>query len=64
MQRPLAARRRHRHDRRFGQRGDACCLVHEGLATATVGEPVKAGGKTVEVVRFTITTAGRRVIEG
>ncbi len=39
-------------------------LVHEGLATATVGEPVKAGGETVEVVRFTITTAGRRVIEG
>jgi hypothetical protein len=29
-----------------------------------VGEPVKTGGKTVEVVRITITDAGRRAIEG
>jgi hypothetical protein len=28
---------------------------HEGLAIAMVGEPVKAGGKTIEVVRITIT---------
>jgi hypothetical protein len=39
-------------------------LVHEGLATATVGEPVQASGKTVEVVRITITDAGRRAIAG
>ena len=39
-------------------------LDHEGLATAMVGEPVKAGGKTVEVVRITITEAGWRAIEG
>jgi hypothetical protein len=38
-------------------------LVHEGLATAIVGESVKAGGKAVEVVRFWITDAGRRAIE-
>jgi hypothetical protein len=31
------------------------CLDREGLATAIVGEPMKAGGKTVEVVRITIT---------
>ena len=30
-------------------------LVHEGLAAAMVGEPVEASGKTVEVVRITIT---------
>jgi hypothetical protein len=39
-------------------------LVHEGLAAAIVGEPVEASGKTVEVVRITITEAGRRAIEG
>ena len=39
-------------------------LDHEGFAIAMVGEPVKAGGKTVEVVRITITEAGRRAIEG
>jgi hypothetical protein len=39
-------------------------LVHAGLAAAVVGEPVKAGGKTVEVVRITITEAGRKAIEG
>jgi hypothetical protein len=38
-------------------------LVHEGLATAIVGESVKAGGKAVEVVRFWIAEAGRRAIE-
>jgi hypothetical protein len=37
-------------------------LVHEGLATAIVGESVKAGGKAVEVVRFWIAEAGRRAI--
>jgi hypothetical protein len=34
-------------------------LVYEGLAAAIVGESVKTGGKTVEVVRFWITEAGR-----
>ena len=38
-------------------------LVRSGLATAT-RESMKAGGKTVEVVRIRITTAGRRAIEG
>jgi hypothetical protein len=38
-------------------------LVRSGLATATRGS-MKAGGKTVEVVRIRITTAGRRAIEG
>jgi hypothetical protein len=37
-------------------------LVHEGLATAIVGEGVEADGKTVEVVRLAITDAGRRAI--
>jgi hypothetical protein len=37
-------------------------LDYEGLAIAIVGEPVKAGGKTVEVVRITITEAGRRAM--
>jgi hypothetical protein len=37
---------------------------HEGLAIAIVGEGVKTGGKTVEVVRITITEVGRRAIEG
>ncbi len=36
-------------------------LDHEGLA---VGEGVKTAGKTVEVVRITITDAGRSAIEG
>jgi hypothetical protein len=39
-------------------------LVHEGLATAIVGVSVEASGKTVEVVRITITDAGRQAIEG
>jgi hypothetical protein len=39
-------------------------LDYEGLAIAMVGEPVKAGGRTVEVVRITITEAGRRALEG
>ena len=39
-------------------------LVHEGLAEAKVGESVKTGGKVVEVVRFWITDAGQRAIEG
>jgi hypothetical protein len=33
------------------------------LAIAMVGEPMKAGGKMVEVVRITITAAGRRALE-
>jgi hypothetical protein len=33
------------------------------LATAMVGEPMKAGGKMVEVVRITIAAAGRRALE-
>ncbi len=37
-------------------------LVHEGLATALVGEPVRDGGKTVEVVRIRITEPGRRAL--
>lgn len=37
-------------------------LVHEGLATAMVGEGVEADGKTIEVVRIMITDAGRRAI--
>lgn len=37
-------------------------LVHEGLATAIVGEGVEADGKTIEVVRLAITDAGRRAI--
>jgi hypothetical protein len=39
-------------------------LDHEGLAIAIIGEPVKADGKTVEVVRISITEAGRRALEG
>jgi len=38
-------------------------LDREGLATAMIGERVKAGGKTVEVVRVKITPTGRRVLE-
>jgi hypothetical protein len=37
---------------------------HEGLAIAIVGEGVKTGCKTVEVVRITIMDAGRSAIEG
>ncbi len=39
-------------------------LVHEGLATAIVGESDNAHGKTIEVVRIMITDAGRRALEG
>jgi hypothetical protein len=39
-------------------------LDREGLATAMIGERVKAGDKTVEVVRIKITPAGRRALEG
>jgi hypothetical protein len=38
-------------------------LVHESLAEAKVGESMKAGGKTIEVVHFWITDAGRRVLD-
>jgi hypothetical protein len=31
---------------------------------AIVGEPVKAGGKTVEVIRIAMTEAGQRALEG
>ncbi len=37
-------------------------LVRRGFATAQ-RESMKAGGKTVEVVRIGITAAGRRAIE-
>ena len=37
-------------------------LVRAGLATAE-RETMKAGAKPVEVVRFQITTAGRKAIE-
>jgi hypothetical protein len=37
-------------------------LVRAGLATAQ-RETVKAGGKSVEVVRIRITDAGRKAIE-
>ena len=37
-------------------------LVHEGLATAIVGEGVEADGKTAEVVRIVITDTGRSAI--
>ena len=39
-------------------------LVHEGLATALVGEGIEANGKTAEVVRIWITDAGRGAIDG
>jgi hypothetical protein len=39
-------------------------LDHEGLAIAIIGELVKADGKTVEVVRISITEAGRQALEG
>jgi hypothetical protein len=38
-------------------------LDREGLATAMIGERVKAGGKMIEVVRFKITAAGRRALQ-
>ncbi len=38
-------------------------LVRSGFATAN-RETMKAGGKTIEFVRITITDAGRRAIEG
>jgi hypothetical protein len=38
-------------------------LVRSGFATAN-REIMKAGGKTIEFVRITITDAGRRAIEG
>ncbi len=38
-------------------------LVRRGLATAQ-RESMKAGGKTIEVVRVRITAAGRRAVEG
>jgi uncharacterized membrane protein len=38
-------------------------LDREGLATAMIAERVKNGGKTIEVVRFRITAAGRRALE-
>ena len=38
-------------------------LVSTGLATAE-RESMKAGDKTVEIVRFRITRAGSRAIEG
>jgi hypothetical protein len=37
-------------------------LVHERLATAK-RDGMKAGGKTIEVVRIMITDAGRKVLE-
>jgi hypothetical protein len=37
-------------------------LVHEGLVAAK-RESMKADGKTIEVVRFRITDAGRKAIE-
>jgi hypothetical protein len=39
-------------------------LDYEGLAIAIIGELVKADGKMVEVVRISITEAGRRALEG
>ena len=38
-------------------------LLHAGLATAQ-RQAVKVGGETIKVVRFRITDAGRRAIEG
>jgi len=38
-------------------------LVRTGLATAQ-RQTVKAGGKTIEVVRIRITDAGQRALEG
>jgi hypothetical protein len=38
-------------------------LVYTGLATAQ-RQAVKAGGKTIRVIRIRITEAGRRALEG
>jgi len=38
-------------------------LVRDGLA-ATRREPMRAGGRTIEVVRVKITDAGLRALEG
>ena len=37
-------------------------LVHDGLATALVGERVTAGGEAVEIVRIKIAPTGRRAL--
>ena len=37
-------------------------LVHERLATARIGERV-TDGKTIEVIRFRITAAGRKTLK-
>ena len=37
-------------------------LDREGLATAMIAERVKDGGKTIEVIRFRITGAGRSAL--
>jgi hypothetical protein len=39
-------------------------LDREGLAAAMIAERVKDGGKTIEVIRFRITGAGRRALTG
>ena len=39
-------------------------LDRKGLATAMIAERVKDGGKIIEFVRFRITAAGRRALEG
>jgi hypothetical protein len=39
-------------------------LVHEGLASAIIGEVVETDGQTIEAVRIVITEAGRRALEG
>jgi hypothetical protein len=38
-------------------------LDRAGLATASIAEGLKNGGKTIEVVRIRITDAGRRALE-
>ncbi len=37
-------------------------LDRDGLATAMIAERVKDGGRTIEVIRFRITAAGRRAL--
>jgi hypothetical protein len=39
-------------------------LDREGLTSAMIAERVKDSGKTIEVIRFRITGAGRRALEG
>src|SRR5258707_14485136 len=39
-------------------------LDHEGLAIAIIGEGVETGGKTVEVVRISLTEDCRRAVAG